>query len=174
MSVQSAARIIQSAARQTPEVSLDPAQARSLYRRFLRIYYKWPAEPTRPGRNLRDHTHQRIRKAFRAPLPSQSNAALVIRDAEYRLKHLRELVDDVSLDKYGVPESFAPIYRPAYNLLATDVQLKQADLKAYKMIIPMISTYIEQAVLRVKNIFGIPVAKPDHSVSKTRAAKSKR
>jgi hypothetical protein len=134
--------------------SLDPALVRSLYRRFLRIYYKWPAEPTRPGRNLRDHLHQRIRATFRSAAPNQSNPIIILRDAEYRLKHLTDLVDNVHAKQYGMPETFAPIYRPAYKLLDTDVQLKQANLKAYKMIIPMMTTYAEQAVTRIREFLG--------------------
>jgi hypothetical protein len=49
----------------------------ALYRRLLRAHRRWPAEPDRPGRNVRDALLTTVRARFREVRPGRVRLKVV-------------------------------------------------------------------------------------------------
>lgn len=67
----------------------------SLYRSFLRVINKWPADPIRPTRNMKTALRSQVTESFRSPLTagagSQDTLASRIKDAQVQLEALQKI-----------------------------------------------------------------------------------
>ncbi|KAF9082961.1 hypothetical protein BGX23_011904, partial [Mortierella sp. AD031] len=73
----------------------------SLYRSFLRVINKWPADPIRPTRNMKTALRSQVTESFRSPLAvsdataagaaSQDTLASRIKDAQVQLEALQKI-----------------------------------------------------------------------------------
>lgn len=64
----------------------------SLYRSFLRVINKWPADPIRPTRNMKTALRSQVTETFRSPLAAgQDTLASRIKDAQVQLEALQKI-----------------------------------------------------------------------------------
>jgi hypothetical protein len=118
---------------------------RSLYREWTRLQQQWPAEPTRPGRNLKDLIDRRLKSAFTAT-DNQDNVTLTRASAAECQRHLEDaqrLVRNEALTRYPLPRTFTPVHRDAYRLLDTEVQQSQSKIRIRSIILPTLRAWIQ-------------------------------
>lgn len=72
-----------------------------LYRDYWRLHRLWPLEPNRPGRNLREHLAQRIRREFRQErqVKDEMGRERLLEEGQQQLYLLRRLLNNEYLNK---------------------------------------------------------------------------
>ena len=76
------------------------AEARALFRSFLRVAHAWNAEPSRPGRNLKEAILQRTRVHFRQQqTASASDVPTLLQHGRLELTALQQLLSNQYRDE---------------------------------------------------------------------------
>ncbi len=72
------------------------ANVRALYRQFLRLQRRWPPEPQRPGRNLKELLQSRLPREFRqhATLSSTEEANRALEHGRLQYRHWLDLAEN--------------------------------------------------------------------------------
>lgn len=97
-----------------------------------RLLARWPEEPTRPGRNIKEFLERRY--------PTAPN--------ECTQQYAQSLAGDVYKHHYPVPSSFEPVHRPAYQLLSTKARNKQESVTPRAVFFPLAGTKLRIAMDR--------------------------
>ncbi|KAK9752046.1 hypothetical protein K7432_018071 [Basidiobolus ranarum] len=104
----------------------------SLYRTFLRLAAKWPADPIRPTRNFRTSLHTRLVEDFRKPLNASTEAEVeaTLQETRSQLEALKKVLGNDYKKENKLSESIlTPAGNPSYyeRLLVSLDALSKAD-----------------------------------------------
>ncbi|ORX80954.1 hypothetical protein K493DRAFT_342482 [Basidiobolus meristosporus CBS 931.73] len=104
----------------------------SLYRTFLRLAAKWPADPIRPTRNFRTSLHSRLMEDFRKPLnaATESEVEATLQEARSQLAALKNVLGNTYKQENTLSEAMlTPAGNPKYyeRLLASLDALSKAE-----------------------------------------------
>ncbi|KAK3835992.1 MAG: hypothetical protein JOS17DRAFT_735729 [Linnemannia elongata] len=111
----------------------------SLYRSFLRVINKWPADPIRPTRNMKTALRSQVTESFRSPLSvgagSQDTLASRIKDAQVQLEALQKITNNEFKQKYPLsPKLLTPASNPNYYSKLVDMLEKETAKKNFEAI----------------------------------------
>ncbi|KAF9322811.1 hypothetical protein BGZ91_004038 [Linnemannia elongata] len=111
----------------------------SLYRSFLRVINKWPADPIRPTRNMKTALRSQVTESFRSPLAagtgSQDTLASRIKDAQVQLEALQKITHNEFKQKYPLsPKLLTPASNPNYYSKLVDMLEKETAKKNFEAI----------------------------------------
>lgn len=138
-------KVVKSAATAGPSSSPNArTQVIRMYRYFLRLQRHWTEEPTRPGRNLKEHLKKKIAQEFREGASADpQKAARLLQNGERQLMAAKRILNKEYANKYPVPSNFEPVHRPAYQLLSTDARGRQTKITPQALFIPMVTTWLK-------------------------------
>ncbi|KAG0210309.1 hypothetical protein BGX28_009465 [Mortierella sp. GBA30] len=110
----------------------------SLYRAYLRVINKWPADPIRPTRNMKTALRSQVTESFRSPLnPGDSNNTLAyrIKDAQVQLEALQKITQNEYKQKYPLSSKLlTPASNPNYYSKLVDMLEKETAKKNFEAI----------------------------------------
>ncbi|KAF8944714.1 hypothetical protein BGZ47_003780 [Haplosporangium gracile] len=111
----------------------------SLYRSFLRVINKWPADPIRPTRNMKTALRSQVTESFRSPLTAstggQDTLASRIKDAQVQLEALQKITHNEFKQKYPLsPKLLTPASNPNYYSKLVDMLEKETAKKNFEAI----------------------------------------
>ncbi|KAF9931959.1 hypothetical protein BGZ75_003686 [Mortierella antarctica] len=117
----------------------SPAQSvPSLYRAYLRVINRWPADPIRPTRNMKTALRSQVTETFRSPLASGANhdtLAARIKDAQVQLEALQKITNNEFKQKYPLsPKLLTPASNPNYYSKLVDMLEKETAKKNFEAI----------------------------------------
>ncbi|KAG0297891.1 hypothetical protein BGZ97_004205 [Linnemannia gamsii] len=113
-----------------------PQSVPSLYRSFLRVINKWPADPIRPTRNMKTALRSQVTETFRSPLTAgQDTLASRIKDAQVQLEALQKITHNEFKQKYPLsPKLLTPASNPNYYSKLVDMLEKETAKKNFEAI----------------------------------------
>ncbi|KAG0376209.1 hypothetical protein BGX24_008127 [Mortierella sp. AD032] len=109
----------------------------TLYRSFLRVINKWPADPIRPTRNMKTALRSQVTETFRSPLAAggQDTLASRVKDAQAQLEALQNITHNVFKQKYPLsPKLLTPASNPNYYSKLVDMLEKETAKKNFEAI----------------------------------------
>ncbi|KAF9548898.1 hypothetical protein EC957_005250 [Mortierella hygrophila] len=111
----------------------------SLYRSFLRVINKWPADPIRPTRNMKTALRSQVTESFRSPLTTgtgnQDTLASRIKDAQAQLEALQKITHNEFKQKYPLSSKLlTPASNPNYYSKLVDMLEKETAKKNFEAI----------------------------------------
>ncbi|CAO3567588.1 unnamed protein product [Mortierella alpina] len=110
----------------------------SLYRAYLRVINRWPADPIRPTRNMKTALRSQVTETFQSPLASGANhdtLAARIKDAQVQLEALQKITNNEFKQKYPLsPKLLTPASNPNYYSKLVDMLEKETAKKNFEAI----------------------------------------
>ncbi|KAG0358192.1 hypothetical protein BG005_002610 [Podila minutissima] len=107
-----------------------------LYRAYLRVIAKWPADPIRPTRNMKTALRSQVTESFRS-LNNQADASVAqrIADAQVQLQALQKITRNEFKQKYPLsPKLLTPASNPNYYSKLVDMLEKETAKKNFEAI----------------------------------------
>ncbi|KAF9113612.1 hypothetical protein BGX27_001202 [Mortierella sp. AM989] len=106
----------------------------TLYRAFLRVINKWPADPIRPTRNMKTALKSQLTEAFRNPNNNLSLPARIA-DAHLQLDALKTITNNHFKQKYPLSSKLlTPASNPNYYSKLVDMLEKETAKKNFEAI----------------------------------------
>ncbi|KAF9122670.1 hypothetical protein BGW39_009578 [Mortierella sp. 14UC] len=109
----------------------------TLYRSFLRVINKWPADPIRPTRNMKTALRSQVTESFRSPFApgGQDTLASRVQDAQVQLEALQKITRNEFKHKYPLsPKLLTPASNPNYYSKLVDMLEKETAKKNFEAI----------------------------------------
>ncbi|KAG0086632.1 hypothetical protein BGZ93_011408 [Podila epicladia] len=107
-----------------------------LYRAYLRVISKWPADPIRPTRNMKTALRSQVTESFRS-LNNQADTSVAqrIADAQVQLQALQKITRNEFKQKYPLsPKLLTPASNPNYYSKLVDMLEKETAKKNFEAI----------------------------------------
>ncbi|KAF9335658.1 hypothetical protein BG006_011004 [Podila minutissima] len=107
-----------------------------LYRAYLRVIAKWPADPIRPTRNMKTALRSQVTESFRS-LNNQADSSVAqrIADAQVQLQALQKITRNEFKQKYPLsPKLLTPASNPNYYSKLVDMLEKETAKKNFEAI----------------------------------------
>ncbi|KAF9005748.1 hypothetical protein CPC16_008435 [Podila verticillata] len=106
-----------------------------LYRAYLRVIAKWPADPIRPTRNMKTALRSQVTESFRSLNNQDSSVAQRIADAQVQLQALQKITRNEFKQKYPLsPKLLTPASNPNYYSKLVDMLEKETAKKNFEAI----------------------------------------
>ncbi|KAF9385655.1 hypothetical protein CPB97_004625 [Podila verticillata] len=106
-----------------------------LYRAYLRVITKWPADPIRPTRNMKTALRSQVTESFRSLNKQDSSVAQRIADAQVQLQALQKITRNEFKQKYPLsPKLLTPASNPKYYSKLVDMLEKETAKKNFEAI----------------------------------------
>ncbi|KAF9436474.1 hypothetical protein BGZ76_003905 [Entomortierella beljakovae] len=109
----------------------------SLYRSYLKVINKWPADPIRPTRNMKTALRSQITESFRNPVTGTNNNTVPARihDAQIQLEALKKITNNEFKQKYPLSSKMlTPASNPNYYSKLVDMLEKETAKKNFEAI----------------------------------------
>ncbi|KAG0008795.1 hypothetical protein BGZ80_003046 [Entomortierella chlamydospora] len=109
----------------------------SLYRSYLRVINKWPADPIRPTRNMKTALRSQVTESFRSPITGANNDTLSakIADAKIQLEALQKITHNEFKQKYPLSSKLlTPASNPNYYSKLVDMLEKETAKKNFEAV----------------------------------------
>ncbi|KAG0338579.1 hypothetical protein BG000_003729 [Podila horticola] len=106
-----------------------------LYRAYMRVIAKWPADPIRPTRNMKTALRSQVTESFRSLNQTDSSVAQRIADAQVQLQALQKITRNEFKQKYPLSAKLlTPASNPNYYSKLVDMLEKETAKKNFEAI----------------------------------------
>ncbi|KAI3636112.1 hypothetical protein MIR68_005993 [Amoeboaphelidium protococcarum] len=113
------------------------------------LYQKWPVEPAREGRSMRDFLQKRIQRMSKGDVKSADQS----QSLKAELKYAQDVLQNKYVNQYPQPQSWRPVHREAYPLLSNEA--RSSKISSVSLFIPVMTASLKHRFRNMKkDIFG--------------------